>query len=83
MSLDTRVWKFHFQNLFLELSPVSQVNIPDGTILPKKYVAIHYLNFKVTPSLAFGFFEATVFNRSRQFEFQYLNPVIFTAAWKV
>ncbi len=77
LKLDTRVWKFHYQNLFLELSPVSQVNIPDGTILPKKYVAIHYLNFKVTPRLAFGFFEATVFNRSRQFEFQYLNPVIF------
>ncbi|MBK6994254.1 MAG: hypothetical protein IPH31_04780 [Lewinellaceae bacterium] len=77
LKLDTRVWKFHFQNLFLELSPVSQVNIPDGTILPKKYVAIHYLNFKVAPRLAFGFFEATVFNRSRQFEFQYLNPVIF------
>jgi len=77
LKLDTRVWKFHYQNLFLELSPVSQVNIPDGTILPKKYAAIHYLNFKVTPRLAFGFFEATVFNRSRQFEFQYLNPVIF------
>ncbi|MBC7777284.1 MAG: hypothetical protein H7246_17760, partial [Phycisphaerae bacterium] len=77
LKLDTRVWKFHYQNLFLELSPVSQINIPDGTILPKKYAAIHYLNFKITPRLAFGFFEATVFNRSRQFEFQYLNPVIF------
>ena len=77
LKLDTRVWKFHYQNLFLELSPVSQVNIPDGTILPKKYAAIHYLNYKVTPRLAFGFFEATVFNRSRQFEFQYLNPVVF------
>jgi hypothetical protein len=76
LKLDTRVWKFHYQNLFLELSPVSQVNVPDGTILPKKYAAIHYLNFKVTPRFAFGFFEATVFNRSRQFEFQYLNPVI-------
>ncbi len=77
LKLDTRVWKFHYQNLFLELSPVSQINIPDGIILPKKYAAIHYLNFKVTPRLSFGFFEATVFNRSRQFEFQYLNPVIF------
>ncbi|MFN0037274.1 MAG: capsule assembly Wzi family protein [Saprospiraceae bacterium] len=77
LKLDTRVWRFHYQNLFLELSPVSQVQIPDGVILPKKYAAIHYLNFKVTPRLAFGFFEATVFNRSSQFEFQYLNPVIF------
>lgn len=76
LQFDTRVWKFHYKNLFLELSPVSQVQIPDGTILPKKYAAIHYLNFKAAPRLAFGFFEATVFNRSRQFEFQYLNPVI-------
>ena len=76
LKLDTRVWKFHYQNLFLELSPVSQVKVP-GPLLPKKYAAIHYFNFKVTPRLAFGFFEATVFNRSRQFEFQYLNPVIF------
>ena len=76
LKLDTRVWKFHYQNLFLELSPVSLINVT-GTLLPKKYAAIHYLNFKVTPKLAFGFFEATVFNRSRQFEYQYLNPVIF------
>ncbi|MDO8365271.1 MAG: hypothetical protein Q7T20_00650 [Saprospiraceae bacterium] len=75
LKLDTRVWKFHYQNLFLELSPVSKV--PGGTLLPKKYAAIHYFNYKVTPRLALGFFEATIFNRSRQFEFQYLNPVIF------
>lgn len=77
LKLDTRVWRFHYQNLFLELSPVSQVNIPDGILLPKKYAAIHYLNYKAGPRLAFGFFEATVFNRSRQFELQYLNPVVF------
>ena len=77
LKFDTRVWRLHYQNLFLELSPVSQVDIPDGTILPKKYVALHYLNLKVTPGLSFGFFEATVLHRSRQFEFQYLNPVIF------
>ncbi len=77
LQLDTRVWRFHYQNLFMELSPVSQVNIPDGTLLPKKYAAMHYLNFKATSKLAFGFFEASIFNRSRQFEFQYLNPVIF------
>jgi hypothetical protein len=77
LKLDTRVWRFHYQNLFLELSPVSQVNIPDGILLPKKYAAIHYLNYKASPQLAFGFFEATIFNRSRQFELQYLNPVVF------
>jgi len=77
LKISTRVWRFHYQNLFLELSPVSQVQIPDGTILPKKYAAIHYLSYKASPRFTIGFFEATVLHRSRQFEFQYLNPVIF------
>ena len=77
LKFSTRVWRFHYQNLFLELSPVSQVDIPDGTILPKKYAAIHYLSYKINPRFTLGFFEATVLHRSRQFEFQYLNPVIF------
>lgn len=77
LQLSTRVWRLHYQNLFLELSPVSQVQIPDGTILPKKYAAIHYLSFKASSRFTIGVFEATVLSRSRQFEFQYLNPVIF------
>lgn len=77
LKLNTRVWRLHYQNLFLELSPISTaVPRPANSLLPKKYVAAHYLNWKVTPNLAVGFFEATVFNRSRQFELQYLNPVI-------
>ena len=76
LKLSTRVWRFHYQNLFMELSPSSPRQAGGDERLPKKYVALHYLNFKVTPRLSFAFFEATVFNRSRQFEFQYLNPVI-------
>lgn len=76
LKLNTRVWRFNYQNLFMELSPVSYLNNPGGGILPKKYVAAHYLNYKLTPRLSAGIFEATVLNRSRQFEFQYLNPVI-------
>lgn len=77
LKLNTRVWRLHYQNLFLELSPISTaVPRPTNSLLPKKYVAAHYLNFNITPRLALGFFEATVFNRSRQFELQYLNPVI-------
>ncbi len=77
LKFNTQVWRLHYQNLFLELSPISTaVPRPPNTLLPKKYIAAHYLNFQATPNLAFGFFEATVFNRSRQFELQYLNPVI-------
>jgi hypothetical protein len=74
--LNTRVWKFHYQNLFMELSPISQALLTTSERLPKKYAAIHYLNYRITPSLAVGLYEATIFNRSRQFELQYLNPVI-------
>lgn len=76
LRLDTRIWRFHYQNLFLELSPFAPNNQGSSVNLPKKYAAIHYLNYNITPRMSVGLFEATVFNRSRQFEFQYLNPVI-------
>jgi hypothetical protein len=76
LKLNARVWRLHYQCLWMELSPVSQKMVHGNSLLPKKYAAIHYLNVKATPRLAFGFFEATIFNRSRQFELQYLNPVI-------
>jgi hypothetical protein len=78
LRLSTRVWKLHYQNLFVELSPISTaMPRPPNSLLPKKYAAIHYLSGKIKPNLTLGFFEAIVFNRSRQFEWQYLNPVIF------
>lgn len=76
LKINTRVWKFHYQNLFMELSPVSKAQFSGNELLPKKYVAAHYLNYRITPKLSIGLFEATVLNRSRQFELQYLNPVI-------
>ncbi len=77
LRLSTRVWKLHYQTLFLELSPISTaVPRPPNSLLPKKYAAAHYLSWKPRYNLEFGFFEATTFNRSRQFEWQYLNPVI-------
>ncbi len=76
LKLNTRVWKFHYQNLFMELTPSAFKPATGDSILAKKYAAIHYLNYQITPRLAIGFFEATVFNRSENFELQYLNPVI-------
>ena len=77
LKLNTRVWRFQYQNLFLELSPSNPNAFSNVSArVPRKYVAIHYLNYKITPRMAVGLFEATVFNRSQQFEFQYLNPVI-------
>lgn len=76
LKINTRVWKFQYQNLFMELSPRTPVQNSAADLLPKKYMAAHYFNYNFTRNLSVGIFEATMFNRSRQFEFHYLNPVI-------
>lgn len=77
LKLNWKVWKFHYQNLFAELSPVSA---RDGSTavepLAKKYMAAHYLSINLLPNLTVGLYEAVMFTRNDQFEFQYLNPVI-------
>jgi hypothetical protein len=78
LKINTRVWRFHYQNLFMELTPFSKGYFPrnDG-LLPKKFVVAHYLDFKITPKTSIGIFETTVLARKDQFELQYLNPIIF------
>ena len=72
-----RVWKLHYQNLFLELAAQSNAGLGANEVLPRKYMAAHYLSFQALPSLSFGIFESVVFSRpGGGFEFQYLNPVI-------
>lgn len=75
LKLNTRVWRFHYQNLFTELSATEK--LPGNVVVPKKYLAAHYLNFAVRPNLSFGLFEGIIFAReANRFELQYLNPVI-------
>jgi hypothetical protein len=50
---------------------------PGQPVLTKRFAAQHYLNYNITRNLSVGFMETVVFNRSRQMEWQYLNPVIF------
>ena len=76
LKLSTNVWKFHYQNLFTELSPISTADNIGDNLLPKKYMVAHYLNFKASPRFSIGIFETVVFSRNNQFEWQYLNPVI-------
>jgi len=76
LKFNTRIWKFNYQNLFAELSPVSARQNPGDRLLPKKYMAQHYLSFKPTKNIELGIFEAIVFSRENTFEFQYLNPII-------
>jgi hypothetical protein len=71
-----KVWKFHYQNIFAEMTARSNAGFPDG-VLPRKYMAAHYLSYRVRPNISFGVFEAVMFGRENGgFDLQYLNPVI-------
>lgn len=80
LKLNTRMWKFQYQNIFAELSPLSEFNAPGDVLLPKKYAAMHYLAFRPNRNFEVGVYEAVIFSRPDHFEFQYLNPVIFYRA---
>lgn len=77
LKLNTKVWKFHYQNIFAELAALSHRDLDSDVLIPKKYMASHYLSFKLFPQFEIGLFESVIFSRENHFEFQYLNPVIF------
>jgi len=75
LKLNTRIWRFNYQNLFMELN-ATEPRGPDR-LLRKKYAVMHHLDVNVTKSLNIGLFEAIIFGRPDHFEFGYLNPIIF------
>ena len=78
LKLNTRVWKFNYQNLFAELN--AQRENADQ-VFPKKYMALHHLSFDVSNNFNIGVFESEVMGGAgRGLEIQYLNPVIFYRA---
>jgi len=80
LRFNTKVWKFHYQNIFAEISPIpTQLNNGDF-LLPKKYMATHYLAYKPSHNFEIGLYETVVFSRINHFEFQYLNPIILYRA---
>lgn len=75
LRFNTNIWRLHYQNLFMELSPETVGN-EGNRLLPKKYTASHYLSANLTKNWNIGLFESVVFERNNGFELQYLNPVI-------
>jgi len=73
--LNTRIWKFNYQNLFMELQQAERTGA--DILIPKKYAAMHHLDIAITKWLNVGLFEGVVFGRPDRFDFSYLNPVIF------
>ena len=76
LELNWRIWKFHYRNIFAELTSGPQGTSVTGTPLPKKYLAAHHLSINVGKRLNFSLFEAVVMNREDGFDLAYLNPVI-------
>ena len=75
LRLNTRLGKFNYQNLFMELTP--QYLWGADKLLPRKYAAIHHLSINLRPWLNVGLYESVVYGRKDFFDFQYLNPIIF------
>ncbi|MFW6290273.1 MAG: hypothetical protein ACOC0R_04830 [Mariniphaga sp.] len=84
LKINTRIWRFHYQNIFARL-----VDWPlrtyGGRMFDPKYMAAHTLSFNVSDRFQLGVFENVVFGRSdtlvpRRFDAHYLNPVIFYRA---
>ncbi len=79
LKVNWRVWRFHYQNLYTELTATSAQANPGDEYIPRKYMTAHYLSFDLAKNLTVGLYEATVFKRdtnSNGYELQYLNPVI-------
>lgn len=77
LKISTRIWKFDYTNLWMELTPQTiQINNGDK-LLDKKYTAIRHLSLQATKWLNVGLFEAVTFGRRNHFDFTYLNPVMF------
>jgi hypothetical protein len=75
LKLNTRIWRFNYQNLFMELTPTERRGA--DRLLGKKYAAMHHLDIGVTKWLNIGLFEGVIFGRKDHFDFTYLNPIIF------
>jgi len=75
LKLNTKIWKFEYQNLFMELIP--QFDKVGDTLLGRKYAAMHTLSMNVTKWANIGLFEGIIFGREDHFDFEYLNPIIF------
>ncbi len=80
LRLNWKVWKLHYQNLFAELDIRSANQTPDGVLVPKKYIAAHYLSFQLGKKAHIGVFETVVFSRPNHFAIHYLNPMILYRA---
>lgn len=84
LKLNTKVWKLQYQNIFAQLTAERRNT---DQFFPQKYYAHHHLSINLGKKVNIGLFESIVFNRgdtsavnasdNGDFDFRYLNPIIF------
>lgn len=79
LKFNTQFWKLNYTNIYQELQTDTDPLGPDD-VNPKKYSVSHHLSFDVSDKINIGLFESIIFARPNQFEFHYLNPIIFYRA---
>lgn len=77
LRLQLEIWKLKYQFMISEVAGVSARQVSGDQLLPKKYMSMHMLQFRLWNRAHLGFFESVVFNREHQLEWHYLMPVIF------
>ena len=76
LKLQTKIWRFNYENIFAEVGAINRSGLSSDNLIPKKYIAMHTLNYNINKHINIGIFESVVFKRNNNFELQYLNPVI-------
>jgi hypothetical protein len=76
LNLNLRVWRLNYVAKTMQLTAQYKRGSTD-TLFPKKYAAIHHISFNAPKWLTVGLFEGIVFDRLNDFEFAYLNPIMF------
>lgn len=88
LRLKTQIWKFQYTNIFAQLTAQTaggSFGLLGTGSFPKKFLALHHLEFKVTDRLNIGLFESVIYGRpdslgTNSLKLEYMNPVIFYRA---
>jgi hypothetical protein len=76
LNLNLRVWKLNYVSKTVQLTAQYKRGSTDS-LFPKKYATIHHISYTGPKWLTVGIFEGVVWDRLNDFEFAYLNPIIF------
>jgi len=79
--MTANVWKFKYAVMYAMHTDMT-ASVGSKTDFRKKFGTFHYLSWNATKKLNFSFFETVLWqgkdsNRTRYFDVNYLNPVIF------